>query len=95
MDLTGWSIVNEGRDEPRFDFRAGTMVPPGTSVLLDLSRSFGGQICPDDGPLHFHWCNVVDDPNPYGFEENPLWKGGLLQLLDDAGNVVSEWQPGS
>ena len=64
-----------------------------TSALLDFAGAWGAR-CLDDGTFHFYWCNVVSDSDRIDYrEEDHLWKGGTLQLLDVSGNVVSEWQP--
>jgi len=95
VDLTDWSIVNENRDDPRFDFPDGAVLPPGKSAILDFSGAMGA-FCPDDDERYFHWCNTLTDSDRIDYwDEEALWKGGTLQLLDDAGNVVSEWRPGS
>ncbi len=94
LDISYWAIVNEGRDEPRFDFPAGTTVPAGSSVGLDFGGPMGAR-CPEDTDQYFHWCRVVSDSGrvDYG-EEEMLWRGGTLQLVDDNGAVVAEWRPG-
>ncbi len=93
IDLAGWSIVNEGRDEPRFDFPAGTMVAAGSSVVLDFSGPMGAR-CPENTNQYFHWCRVVSDSDrvDYG-EDQMLWRGGLIQVVDTNGEFVAEWRP--
>jgi hypothetical protein len=93
IDIGGWAIVNEGRDDPRFDFPDGSTVPAGLSVGLDFSGAMNA-FCPVDTDRYFHWCRAVSDSDriDYG-DEDLLWKGGTLQLLDSNGEIVAEWRP--
>ena len=93
IDISGWLIVNESRDEPRFEFPEGTTVPAGLSAGLDFRGSFNA-FCPEDTDRYFHWCRTVSDSDRIDYYEDEwLWKGGTLQLLDSNGAVVAEWRP--
>ncbi len=96
VDISGWAIVNERRDEPRFEFPEGTAVPAGRSAGLDFRGVFNA-FCSEDTDLYFHWCRVVSDSDriDYHYDEENFWKGATLQLLDTDGDVVAEWRPGS
>ena len=93
LDLEGWLLADNRRVDAGYSFPAGTIVEPGSSLIIDFGGP-GGGICPEATPRYIHWCHIAGDGSRIDFADGQLlWQGGDVELTDPEGGAQATWSP--